>query len=193
VLVRNPRLLIGMVHANRPWQLTARLYRALVAAMAVAVYGLVSTQVWRIATSAGALRLALVAAASTGLTVASVILVHGLWERAPNPGSSEQVILFNLATTLTVLCGIATLYCALFLFAALGAFTLITPQLLAHTLGRPSHLTAYIELALLVASLATLGGALGGALESDAAVREAAYARRPRPQAHGPRPAAPGS
>ena len=62
----------------------------------------------------------------------------------------------------------------------LGGFVLITPHELTQILGRRSHPTAYVELALLVASLATIGGALGGALESDAAVREAAYARRPR-------------
>jgi hypothetical protein len=42
-----------MVRANRPWRLAAGLYRALVAALAVAGVGLVAADVWRPSDSAG--------------------------------------------------------------------------------------------------------------------------------------------
>jgi hypothetical protein len=42
----------------------------------------------------------------------SLIIGHGLWERAPSPESRPQVVLFNLATALTVACGVAALYIA---------------------------------------------------------------------------------
>src|SRR5205814_7823560 len=48
VLFSHLRLLLGMVRANRPWRLAARLYRALVAAVAAGAYGVVNSDIWRI-------------------------------------------------------------------------------------------------------------------------------------------------
>jgi len=46
------------------------------------------------------------------------------------------------------------------------------------TLGHPVDFGDYARLAWFVSSLATVGGALGAGLESDIAVREAAYRYR---------------
>jgi hypothetical protein len=46
------------------------------------------------------------------------------------------------------------------------------------------HLSDYVELAWLTCSPATVGGALGAGLESDDAVREAAYTYRSDQPAH---------
>ena len=120
VLTGNLRLLLGMVRANRPWRLAARLYRALVAAAATAAYGLVSGDVWRISATMGPARLAIVCVASVLVTSTAVIVAHGLWEQAPDRRLRDQVILFNFATAATVVIGIGSLYVALFLliFAA---------------------------------------------------------------------------
>jgi hypothetical protein len=45
--------------------------------------------------------------------------------------------------------------------------------------GRRVGQGAHLQLAWLVSSLATVGGALGAGLESNDAVRQAAYANRP--------------
>jgi hypothetical protein len=105
-----------------------------------------------------------------------VIVAHGLWERAPDRRLRDQVILFNFATAATVLIGIVTLYVALFLLIFAAAELLLTPAALGSGLGHAVGTGDYATLAWFTASLATVGGALGAGLESDEAVREAAYA-----------------
>jgi len=176
VLFGHLRLLLGMVRANRPWRVAARLYRALLAAVAAGAYGLVTSDIWRISATAGSTRLALASIASISFTSGAVIVAHGLWERAPNRNLRDQVILFNFATAATILIGIATLYLALFLLIFATAELLLSPHALASGLGHSVGTADYARLAWLTASLATVGGALGAGLESDEAVREAAYA-----------------
>jgi hypothetical protein len=176
VLASHLRLLLGMVRANRPWRLAARLYRALLAAVVAGAYGLVTSDIWRISATAGSTRLALVSIASISFTSGAVIAAHGLWERAPDRRLRDQVILFNFATAATVLIGIATLYAALFFMIFAAAELLLNPHALASGLGHPVGTGDYARLAWFTASLATVGGALGAGLESDEAVREAAYA-----------------
>jgi hypothetical protein len=176
VLASHLRLLLGMVRANRPWRLAARLYRALLAAVVAGAYGLVTSDIWRISATAGATRLALASIASISFTSGAVIVAHGLWERAPDQRLRDQVILFNVATAATILIGIATLYAALFLLIFATAELLLSPNALASGLGHSVGTADYAMLAWFTASLATVGGALGAGLESDEAVREAAYA-----------------
>jgi len=176
VLASHFRLLLGMVRANRPWRLAARLYRALLAAVVAGAYGLVTSDIWRISAAAGSTRLVLASIASISFTSGAVIVAHGLWERAPNRHLRDQVILFNFATAATILIGIATLYAALFLLIFAAAELLLSTQALGSGLGQAVGTGDYATLAWFTASLATVGGALGAVLESDDAVREAAYA-----------------
>jgi hypothetical protein len=176
VLSSHLRLLIGMVRANRPWRLAARLYRALVAAVVAGAYGVVTSDIWRISATMGSTRLTLASLASISFTSAAVIVAHGLWERAPDRRLRDQVILFNFATTATVLIGIATLYGTLFVLVFAAAELLLSPDALGSGLGHAVGTGDYATLAWFTASLATVGGALGAGLESDEAVREAAYA-----------------
>jgi hypothetical protein len=68
---------------------------------------------------------------------------------------------------------------ALFALILLGASIVIDPSVFDRAVGREVRLADYLRLAWFVASLATVGGALGAALESDEAVREAAYTYEP--------------
>ena len=165
VLASHLRLLLGMVRANRPWRLAARLYRALLAAVVAGAYGLVTSDIWRISATAGSTRLALASIISVSFTSGAVIVAHGLWERAPARHLRDQVVLFNFATAATVLIGIATLYAALYLMILAAAGLLLSPDALGSGLGHAVGTGDYATLAWFTASLATVGGALGAALE----------------------------
>jgi hypothetical protein len=180
VVTGNIRLLLGMLRANRPWRLALRLSDALVAALAVAVFALVAGDVWRIADGLGPVRLGLLALGSVVAVVLSIVLGAGLWERVPAATAArEQVILFNVVTVTTVVIGVLSLYLALFTLTSAGTLLLIPGETFAAAIGHPTGLGGQLKLAWLACSLATLGGALGAAIETDEAVREAAYGYQP--------------
>lgn len=183
VVTGNLRLLVGMLRANRPWRLAMRLSRALVAALAVGVFALVTSDIWRLADGLGAVRLTLVAVGSVTAVVATIVIGAGLWERAPSERSArEQVVLFNVVTLTTVIIGVLALYLALLVLTVMSALLLIPRGLLSDALGHRMGIAGIFELAWLTASIATVGGALGVGLESDEAVREAAYGYQPDPR-----------
>jgi hypothetical protein len=170
------RLLAGLVWSNAPWRFAARLSRALVAALAAVTFALVTPDLWRLADVLGTPRLSALTLVSIGASAAALVVVHGLWERAARPGARAQVALFNLATATTVVLGVATLYVVLLAVTAAGAVLLLPETLLAEALGRSAGLGDYLRVSWLISSLATVGGGLGGGLETDTSVREAAFA-----------------
>ena len=172
------RLLFGMVRANRPWQLAARLSRALTAAAAAGVFALVTPDIWSLASALGWQRLTVVSAGSVLAIAMTLIVGARLWERVADPRTRQQVVLFNIATTATVVIGVAAFYAALFVLSLLGGLLLVVPSLLADAISDPVSFGDYVEVAWLTSSLATVGGALGAGLESDEAVRRAAYTYR---------------
>jgi uncharacterized membrane protein len=138
----------------------------------------VTSDVWRIASSLSAARLAVVCLATIAIAVGTLIIAHRLWERAPDRRVREQAILFNIVTLITISFGIVVLYGAVCALSLGAAELMIEPPVMSQQIGHHSDFADYVRLALLLSALATVGGALGGALESDAAVREAAYAYR---------------
>lgn len=91
----------------------------------------------------------------------------------------ERVVLFTMATALTVTIGVLTLFLAMFLINIAASAILLSPDTLGRQVDHDVGVSDYLAFSCLVASLATLGGALGAALENDRAVREAAYDYRP--------------
>jgi hypothetical protein len=174
----NVRLLGGMVRANRPWRLIVRLSRALAAATAAVVFALVTSDLWVLADALNWLRLLVLTVLSVGATVVWLIVAHRLWEARQGRGSRQQTVLFNAATTLTLLLGAASLYAALFALTIGAAAVVIDAGVLGEALGHDADIGDYAALAWMASSLATIAGGLGAGLESDEAVREAAYGYR---------------
>jgi hypothetical protein len=178
VLSGNVRLLIGMIRANQPWKLAIGLSRAVTAALATGVFALVTPDIWQLADALGWVRLSAIGVGSVAAITAALIVGARLWEHASQPAGRKQVTLFNLATTATVVLGVLSLYVALFLVALLSSSLLVPSHLFEEGIGHAVRLDDYIELVWLTTALATLGGALGAGLESDEAVRAAAYTYR---------------
>ena len=168
-----------MLRANRPWRLIARLSRALAAAVATLVFALVTAEVWNLAAALGPWRLGALTVISMAAVVVFLILVHGLWRRRPAGTGREQAILFNVATTLTLIIGVASLYCALFVIALGAGELMLDHRVVSDSIGKHAGFSTYLKIAWMATSFATGAGALGAGLESDAAVREAAYGYRP--------------
>jgi hypothetical protein len=174
------RLLAGMVRANRPWRLVVGLSKALAAAFAAGALGLVTNTVWQLGDRLGVAKLTVTAFASIAAMVIWLIADHELWERPKGREARERAILYNAATTLTMVLGVSCLYAALFVLLSLSATFLIDPGLLRENLGHPVDWRDYLPLAWMCTSMATVGGALGSGLEDDSAVRAAAYGARQR-------------
>jgi hypothetical protein len=173
------RLLLGLVRSNRPWRFITGLSRALVAALGAGAFGLTSPAVWRVADAMSWPRLLVVAVGSLVAITLTLIVAHGLWDRRAPLSLHDPVSLINLATASTVALGVLTLFAALLCITVFCAAVLIPGTVLASELKHSVPVSDYLRIGWVISSLATIGGALGAAVESDLAVREAAYGLRP--------------
>jgi hypothetical protein len=178
--LRRLRLLTGMVRANRPWRLVTGLTRVLVGAFATGAIGLVTNTIWQFSDAMGPWRMCTATILSIAAMIAWLILDHELWERPHSPTQRDRARLYNLATLVTLFIGVVVLYVALFFLLLSAAGVILPPEVLARNLGHPVGIHDYLLLAWLLASIATVGGALGSGLEKDDAVKAAAYGVRQR-------------
>jgi hypothetical protein len=178
--LRRLRLLSGMVRANRPWRLVTGLSKVLVGAFATGAIALATNTIWLFADTMGPWRMGAATVLSIAAMILWLILEHELWERPESPTERDRSVLYNTATVVTLVIGVVVLYVALFGLLLFTASLTLPPELLSRVLGHGVNLADYLTLAWLLASIATIGGALGSGLEDDAAVKEAAYGVRQR-------------
>jgi hypothetical protein len=175
VVRSNLRLLTGMIRANRPTRVMARLSRSATAALGTGMYALTSANLWTVADRSSWVRLVTVGALAMALVLITLVIAHDLWERVEDPPARERVVLFNAVTVITLGIGIATLYLALFVGMSLAGGAILPPAAIEQQLDHPVGVDTFLRIAWFVASVAALGGALGSLLESHEAVRAAAY------------------
>jgi hypothetical protein len=173
------RLAAGLVWANRPWRIVARLSYMLAAGLATAAFSLATNTIWQLADTLGVVRLAVVAVLAVIAMVGWLAHVHGLWEHPRGSGIPERAVLFNVVSAVSLTLGVLSLYATLFVMTFIAALLTLTGSVLHQTLGHAAHFSDYLELAWLTTSFATVGGALGSGLEKEIDVREAAYAFHP--------------
>jgi hypothetical protein len=176
------RLLLGMVLANRPWLLVPGLKSALVAALATGAVATMNATVWQLAVSLSWWRLVAATFASVTLAVAWLVIDGELWDRPDDesPQARERSRLYNASTLITLLAGVLVCYVALYVVNLAWAFFILDPAVMGRYLQASLGYGDLLVLAWFVASAATIGGGLGSGLESDEAIRAAAYSRRER-------------
>ncbi|MFD5543357.1 hypothetical protein ACFWIJ_37525 [Streptomyces sp. NPDC127079] len=174
------RVLLGMVRANRPWRLVPGLSKALAAALATGAVATVNSTIWNLATSLSTPRLVIAMVGSLALMTGWLIVDANLWHRAGevSPEARKTAALYNASTVVTVGIGVVVCYVGLVVINLVWALFILNGRVFASTTRTPLNATEYWTLSWFVASVATVGGALGSGLESDEAIRAAAYSKR---------------
>ncbi|MFF0268299.1 hypothetical protein [Kribbella sp. NPDC004536] len=174
------RLLVGMVLANRPWLLVPGLKSALVAALATGAVATINSTVWLLAGTMSWWRLVVATVASIALAVGWLVVDGELWDRPDDdsPQARERSRLYNASTVVTLVVGVLICYVALYVVNAVWALFILDPHVMGNYLQTPLGHGDLFVVAWFVASAATVGGGLGSGLESDEAIRAAAYSKR---------------
>ncbi|WP_293004513.1 hypothetical protein [Mycobacterium sp.] len=146
MLSGNLTLLGGMVAANQPWQLSLRLSRALTGAVAVGVFGLVYSDVWRLSDAFAWRRLAGTSPLSVGATAATLIVGAELWEPGV-AGSAQAGDAVQRRYGADCHYVVSVLYLALYLLALGTAFWFVVPQISTTAVGHAASLRDYFQLA----------------------------------------------
>jgi len=174
------RLLAGMVRTNQPWKLVPGLSKALAAALATGAIATVNSSIWLLSTTLSVPRLAIAMVGSIVMIVCWLIVDANLWHRRGDESSDSKGkrAMYNASTVLTVACAGLICYAALYVINLLWALFIVNGHAFQQMVGHPMTGAHYLSLSWLVASAATVGGALGSGLESDEAVRAAAFGKR---------------
>jgi hypothetical protein len=174
------RLLVGMVRANRPWRLLPHLSKAFAAALAVLAYALLNPTIWSLAHELGAWRMTIAMLLAMTIMVAWLIIDHEMWEQPKDPAERGRAARYNAATVLTLFIGVLFLYVGLLVVGFAAERIVLDHGLLAKETGTKGTLAHQLALVWLVATFATVAGAVGTGFESREAVRQAAYGHRQR-------------
>ncbi|MGW7102638.1 hypothetical protein [Streptomyces sp. NPDC054838] len=180
------RVLAGMVRANRPWRLVPGLSKALAAALATGAVATVNSTTWNLAEALSVPRLVIAMVGSVGVMVCWLIVDGELWHRSSerSPEARQRARLYNASTVMTVGIGVLVCYGGLIVINLVWALFILNDRVFTSATRAQLHAAEYLTLSWFVASVATVGGALGSGLESDEAIRAAAYSKREQERRH---------
>jgi hypothetical protein len=153
---------------------------ALVAALATGAVATINSTVWQLAASLSWWRLVIATIASVALVVAWLVIDGQLWDR-PDQDSAEareRSRLYNTSTLVSLTAGVLICYLALYVVNLGWALFVLDPAVVSGYLPASLGFGDLLVLTWFVASAATVGGGLGSGLESDEAIRAAAYSKR---------------
>ena len=171
-------LMIGLVRVNRPWRLIPRLSSAMAGAAATGAFGLFYTSIWQMADYLSGARLALISLTSITILTMWLVWHNNLWERPRGARRRERLVLYNLATLVTVALAATVMYLMLFVILLIGAVVVIDVEFLSVQLGHQAGTDEYLNLIWLAASLGTLGSAIGSSFDDEQSVRQATFSQR---------------
>ncbi|MEE1751234.1 hypothetical protein PUR26_01755, partial [Streptomyces sp. SP18CS02] len=148
--------------------------------LATGAVATVNSTVWSLAEALSTPRLVIAMVGSVALMIGWLIVDAQLWHRSAegSPEARQRARLYNTSTVLTVGIGVLVCYVGLMLINVVWALFILSDQVFASMTREPLDATDYWTLSWFVASTATVGGALGSGLESDEAIRAAAYSKR---------------
>jgi hypothetical protein len=164
-----------MVIANRPWRLVLGMRSALAAVLATSAYLVITSTIWTLASSLSWTKLVVTMVAAVAMMVAWIVGAHHLWRRRDDLGEDGDVVLWNAHTVLTLLVGVLTMAAAVFVFNLVVTVFFLEPPVYTSDAGTAQGFADHVRLAWLATAFATVAGAVGSGLDSDAAVEAAAY------------------
>jgi hypothetical protein len=168
-----------MVLANRPWRLVLGMRSALAAVLATSAYLVITSTIWSLASALSLVKLAVTMVAAVVMMVAWVIGAHHLWRRRDDLGEDGDILLWNASTVLTLLLGVLTMAAAVLVFNLVVTVFFLEPPVYASDAATSSGFVDHLRLAWLATAFATVAGAVGSGLDSDAAVEAATYDDEP--------------
>ena len=173
------RMISGMVLANRPWTIFPAFKKVLAAAFATGAYGLIFPNLWGMSGEFTETRLMVMMVVAICAMVSWIVVVHHLWEPTRDRESAYLSRIYNTATVMTLGIGVMFYYAILFLLFFFAVLLFVPPDMLKEELAVTSvSLFDFLTLTWLVASVATIVGAIGAGLENENTILKATYGHR---------------
>lgn len=172
------RLVLGMVRTNEPILTAPKLSGALAAGSATGAFGIFYSSIWSMANALSPWRLVLITLMAILVMVAWLIFGNQLWERKHRMSSLAEATMYNASTVMTLVVTVSLLYATLFIGILIGALAVIDPSFMSSTIGQPTSVANYIDIAWLSASMGTVAGALGSNFDSEVDLRNLTQGRR---------------